>query len=809
MVEVMRVQSTVMIARAEVSGRLGSLLGLVALVAVVTTAVLAAAVGAHRSATAVDRFRAWSHANDVEYQTNGPTEAEPMLAAAQADAAVDTAGLRHLVNVWPDDGSADIAVMSDPDNVYATRIDRPRLLKGRMPSPDSPDEVMLNELAAQVTGLGLGDHIAAKSWNSNDLEALGGGSFPGFNGPHVDLVVVGIGRTADELSGTLRRTSPYAIGSAAFINAHPGIGAWPPSVDVRLRDGASHRRLDDTMSRIQAQALSIDEPPPDGFHTSFTTAGAVYLDTMRTTTDSLVVGLALFAVAAALAGGLAVGQAVARQLAGSVTSSTTLAALGLTRSQIARARSLPIALGAGVGVAVGVAGAIAASPLLPIGLVRRAEIDRGIWIDPMVLTLGAVVVVGSVSLWAFVTAHRQTRRPTPFASQRRAPLTAQIAARLDRSPSLATGVRMAGDRGRGRDAVPVRSAFVAVAIAVTGLLAAGVVAASYDELSHTPSRWGVPWSSTPDYFGDQSGDALLTQLAGDRRIDAVGDYASGNLLLDGQAVPGSSLRMLRGAMRFTRVAGRWPHSPTEVALGAATAADLKVTVGDTVTGARQVGDPVVLTVVGTVVLPADGGEYGTDKGAALTAAGLRQLSIGNVDDTPVLRFPAGADVGATERGLARDYGLDFNLFTEPRPEGAISSLADPRDIGIALAGFLAVLATIGMVHALVVSTRRRRHDLGILRALGLRGRETTRAVIVAALFLAAAGLVVGIPAGVVVGRAVWRDLVASSGAVSSPLLPWVLVAAVVPAVALITLMVSWLPARRVRSKSPAASLRVE
>ena len=317
---------------------MGSLLGVAVLVALVTGTVLTAAVGAHRSATAVDRFRSSTHANDLEYQSDNPATADQMLAAAHGDSDVEEAGLRHLVNVWPTDGSADLAIMSDPDGVYGTEVDRLHLLEGRMPADDAPNEIALNELAAQITGMHVGDHLEANTWSQDDLDALNGDEFPGFNGPHLDLVVVGIGRSADELSGTLRRTAPYAIGSPSFLAAYPTIGTWPPALEVRLRDGADREALDQTVSAVQRQATAIDAS--GGFHVAATTAADVYLDAANTATRSLVIGLLVFAAVAALAGGLAVGQAVRRQLAGSVNPSTTLAALGLTRTEIARAREL-------------------------------------------------------------------------------------------------------------------------------------------------------------------------------------------------------------------------------------------------------------------------------------------------------------------------------------------------------------------------------------------------------------------------------------------------------------------------------------
>ena len=802
--------ATSMITRAELRQRWASLLGVAVLVALVTAAVLTALVGAHRSTSAVERFRNATAANDLEYQSDGLTGATDMLAVARAQPATDQAGLRSLVNVWPADGSNDIAIMSDPEGVWADEIDRPLVLEGRMPASDAPDEVLLNELAAEVTGLGIGDHIEANTWSDDDLLALFETSnFPGFNGPTLDLEVVGIGRTADGLSGSRRRTAPYAVGSPAFLAAHPSIGVWPATVVIRLHDGAASDSLDGAISDVQLS--STEDSAPGGFRSASTKAADVYLDTANTATASLVAGLLVFAVVAALAGGLAVGQAVQRQLAGSVTPSATLSALGSTRGEIARARSWPIGASALAGVVAGVAGAVALSPLLPIGLVRRAEIDQGVWIDPVVLVLGAVAIVALVWGWALLLARRQVGAATVARSTgpRRAPFVARLAGRAGSSPALAIGLRMAGDRGRGAGAVPVRSAFVGVALAVTGLLATGVVAASYHELSAVPAHWGVPWQASPDYLGDESIDDVSAALAADDRVQDVALYLTGSLVLNGQASTGTALVPIDGSMALTRLEGRLPATPTEIALGTQTADRFGLSIGDNATAIPADGDdPVSLTVVGLAVLPATD-DYAVNVGAVLTGEGMTRFGQGDVSPTLVLDFPPDVDVSAVEEGLANDYGFDFNLFSQPQAQGAIANLAEPRDIAEAIAAFLVVLAVIGMAHVLLVSTRRRRHDLGVLRAMGLRGRQAERAVKVEALALTAAGLVVGIPTGVIVGRAVWQALTADLGAVADPQWPWLLLVVVVPVAALLALALSWWPALRVRRISPAESLRTE
>lgn len=798
-----------MIARAELRRRSSALVGLALLVAIVAFAMLTALVGARRSATAVDRFREATDAADLWYQSDGTDAADAMLRAALADRGVRNAGTRYLVNAWPIDGSPDIAIMSDPSGSYAERFDRPHVLEGRTPAPGAADEILLNESAAKITGLKVGDRLDARSFAEKDLDELGGDGFPGYNGPRLDLLVVGIGRMPDELSGNLRRTSPYAVASPGFLAAHAGIGAWPPAVGVQLRPGAAHRSLDRAMSQVQQQAWGADGP--SGFYVAATRADDIYLDAMRTATRSLVVGLLVFALAALLAGGVAIGQAVRRQLTGAVVPIAILSTLGMTRSEIARARGRPIAASAFLGAVVGAGASVAASPVLPIGLVRRAELHTGLWFDPAMLSAGVAVVTLAVWTWAFLVG-RASATSAPQRSPRRLPALTRVTAATATSPALATGIRLAGDPGRGARSIPVRSAFVGIALAVVAVVGTGVVASSFSEFASTPIRWGVPWSSSPDYSGEEAPDALLAALAADHRIDAVANYVSTSFVLDGRVTSVSALAETKGHMAFPTLTGRSPRSPTEIALGSATAEQLGVSIGDTVSATpANGGAAVLLTVVGTVVLPATDNEYAVNVGAAATPAGVERFgNEGDLSPTPVIRFAPGVDASAVERDLSRAHeGLSFNVFTEPRPSSLVSSLSDAREVAIGLAAFLVLLALLGTVHAMVLSTRRRERELGVLRALGLRGVQVRHAVMIEALVLAAAGVVVGAPLGIAVGRGVWRALVDRLGALGAAGWPVALLVIVGPATFMFAAVASWWPARQAGRRSPALSLRGE
>ena len=91
------------------------------------------------------------------------------------------------------------------------------------------------------------------------------------------------------------------------------------------------------------------------------------------------------------------------------TDAAVLEAVGTTRRQraaIAGTRAAAIAVGGAAGAVVV---AIGASPLLPVGVARRAEPDPGIRIDAGVLALGAGAIVVLVVSAAALFAWRATR----------------------------------------------------------------------------------------------------------------------------------------------------------------------------------------------------------------------------------------------------------------------------------------------------------------------------------------------------------------------------------------------------------------
>jgi putative ABC transport system permease protein len=269
-------------------------------------------------------------------------------------------------------------------------------------------------------------------------------------------------------------------------------------------------------------------------------------------------------------------------------------------------------IGAG-GAVIAVATAVALSPLTPMGLARRAELRPGVAADPAVLAPGALAVVALVAGCATVAAWRAARAPAtalgvvePVVSGRSSRVADALAA-AGLPPTAVTGVRLVLEPGRGRTAVPVRTAIIGAAAAVCALAAASVFGASLARLAATPAAYGWTWDLS---VGNFTHPAEVRRAAG--VLDAfpmVSSYratAPGPLLIDGHQVEVLIFERGRGTVPLQLLDGREPVRPDEIALGPMTMRTLGKHLGDTVAVAPI--DPGKasqrLRVVGQLVLSA-------------------------------------------------------------------------------------------------------------------------------------------------------------------------------------------------------------
>ena len=456
-----------------------------------------------------------------------------------------------------------------------------------------------------------------------------------------------------------------------------------------------------------------------------------------------------------------VGQAVARQVRLEWRDAPTLTALGMSRSSrtlTAAVRSLPLMI---VAVSVAAIVSIAMSPLGPIGVARAAETEPGVAIDWTVLAVGLPAVAVCVLLFAIVPAAASDRQRATR------PLASRSRAGRSLSPTGVAGWAMTRSRRAGD--LALGSAVIGVALASAAGIAAWTLTSSYDELAVSPGRYGVSWDVQVGNVGsveqETQTQARLSTVDG---IRAVGIKSTNTLTADPAFIFLSFSPFIGEVQPAVIVDGRPPVADNEIALGQQTMAALGVGVGDVASIPLADGETTPpFTVVGEVVLN-DGMTARPGLGALVTEAAFDELSVGTLGQSYAVWFDEGPDAAATERALLEAFPTSY---VPPHPSRQVSNLGLVSGQPAIVALTIGMLAGAALVHALVMSVRRSRRQIGVLQSLGFTRGQVTSCVAWHASLIATASLVVGVPLGIVAGRVAWRAISDTLGVSSPPALP--------------------------------------
>ena len=510
--------------------------------------------------------------------------------------------------------------------------------------------------------------------------------------------------------------------------------------------------------------------------------------------DVLTVALWVFGGVAALAGLVAITIVLSREISLTAIDQTTQSALGLTRPQrmaVGGFQGVPVALG---GAILAVLAAAAASTLFPIGVARRAELDTGLRIDGTVLALGTVAIIFGILLIAFLAALRTTRKSRPERpTLGRTATVVAAAARAGLTPVATTGVRMALEPGRGPARVPVRSAIFGAAFGILGVVAVLMFTSSLHHVETTPGQYGWTWdfAAVPD---DPSVVDAVVQTQG---LAAAAAVLTANVQLDGRPVTAWGFRSLRGTIGPEIVAGRPPNGPDEIALGAASLDELGKRIGDTVHGDGPDGSHT-FRIVGRAVFPKIDFPQPLANGAAFSDNGFAALvspsDTNNGSFYLVGRVAPGAQLAEVERRVAAIPGVAQTLG--PSVPVEVDRLRQVNWLPATLAALLAVLALVAVGHALITSVRRHRRELAVLKTLGFDRHQIRATVAWQATTIATVGLIVGIPAGVIIGSLVWRQVANGLGISTTPAIPALALVLVVPCALAAVNLIAFFPARR-------------
>jgi len=792
------------------------LLAIALLVGLAGGAVLTGWEAVRRTETAFDRMRAATDSWDLLVNPDDGTDSH--LRARDVAALPTVTEIGRVDGVLMGPGHVDAITDLDQgpltlatDGTVGYEFSRYRLLEGQMPDPDAVHDVLVTPAAADSLNVQVGDTFRQKLISGEDFEAVAGvtvvddlvAAYNAANfGQPVDLTVAGIGVPIDELVVDESFGDGSVVVTPAFWAHYDEPSAGFFGYAVRLRGGASVDEF-----RRAVEALVPDET------VAFQTADAIAEQVGRAV-DPEASAVRVFTAIAALVALVIVGQAVSRRLQLDAVIDPPLRALGLTRPQRVILGVGRIGVAATLGAVAAVVIAVLASPIGPIGVVRPAEPDPGIRVDPWVLVVGFVAIVlatTAVSVWPAMRVARARRR-----ERVRPGLVASLLVRWGVRPPAVMGARFALEPGP--TAVPTGSTLVGASTSVVLVAATITFAGCLDHFVASPDLYGTTWNKvvvvdSASEVVPRNYTAVLAQLEDDPRVEAYSMVVPGQVSLDGHSIPAFALGDSSRPLHPTVLEGRPPAAEDEVVLGTKTMRDLALGVGDAVPVTSVDGTEGTLTVVGRGVFPVIAAYPGSDKttlgeGAALTQPGLRRWSPRFSPEGIATRVSDDVDVA----GVVADIDIPPSEYTDIQPVGRpsdVASLERVRSTPLILSALLAALIAVTVAHALGAAVRARRRELAVLRTFGFTRRQVVTAVGTQASLIALVALVVGIPIGVAFGRLAWSSIVDRLGAVVDLVTPVLALFLAALAVLAVANLVGLVPGLRAARSHPADTLRTE
>lgn len=814
--------------RTDLRNRWRAVAGAVLLMAVTVALVMASAAGARRTETAFDRFLGETRAAELFVSAGGEGfDYSTLYAIDGVERVAPLVGVELYPAVVAE--PYDVINIGSVDGTFGTEVERPKVLEGRLPDFDSDDEIFVSRRYAADFGVGAGDRmalVAETEPGAVERSMAGDSSIATF-----DVEIAGVGVfTSDLVPATELDANPTALVvpklTERILDASLGITGFDGAA-ITIADGTS---VDQVLAA--AAAIADEQGMP-----LFTIENAGTHATVRRALGPQATALWVFAAIVAVAGALLIGHVITRHVALVSDRFVSLRAIGVGRRKLVALTAIESLLLALVAYAIAVPMAVVASALFPIGTAGVAEPDPGVAVNVAIMGSAGLVfitVTCTVGVLAAVRLLHRTDRRTGH----RASMIASVASSLGAGPAAVIGLRRAFEAGRDRVSVPVRSGIAGAVVAVTAVVAAATFASGLDALVSEPDRYGQSWSMAFDaQFGPAPSGDLVERYRDDPRVEAMAGIVYGELSIAGQPVAAVGFDPLVGELAPVVVAGRAP-TDDEIALGSQTMDLLGVELGDRLEVDGGAGGRS-LEIVGRAVFPKlSQGSFnvlglGTGAVASTTVfanpyerayleegAAAGDLPPGmEVDDFLVDGQSHNAVLFRVAEGhegdLAAELGahplLDYDfatVFVDQRP-AAISTYTEIQGTPGVLAAIMAVMGGALVVHVLVTAVRRRRVEVGVCRAMGMRGRDVAAIVGWQATAVAVTALVVGLPLGLAGGRMAWRLFAEELGVPESHTFPWTWVALVAVATLALTNTVGAYPAWRAQRLSTASALRVE
>ena len=666
-------------------------------------------------------------------------------------------------------------------------------------NPKAVNEVTVGEGLANRLHVRVGDSLLAESYTPEQISSiLGGAADVGPRaGPVLHLHVVGIVRRPLDL-GETGAPGGLLVLTPGFGRAYAGqIGVFGTRVRIRTENGTSDvARVTRGSRRVLGQSLFIAQ------------GLAPASQSARNAIDVVSRALWLAGAVIAFAGLVSIAIVLSREIATLSDVLRQLRELGSTRFEVVAAATASTAVIAILGAPLAVAGAFALSPLFPVGVARRADPNVGLHVDWTVAGVSALVLALTILGIGLVAAVRQTRT---FADERyvRASTLADGAAAAGLRPTFTNGLRLAVDRGRGRAALPVRSATAAAVLAVLGVTAMVVLTSNLAQLISEPTRYGAVWDlAVQDITPNTPCGADDYGLSNQNSISAVTEVCVQNVVLDGRPTTAMAYTDLTGPpIRPAIIAGRAPRNRHEVALGRTTLRALHKHIGDTIT-AKVRAHTLTYQIVGRAAFPTLRRTQLLADGVAFTGGGYAPL----FDQNLFTRYFVARIANSANHRAVRRHVDAIPQLSPPTPAtipAEIDRLHQIDWIPVALTVLMTSFAALALGHQLVTTVQRRRRDLALLKTSGFVHRQVRATIAWQSTTLAALGLVIGLPLGILAGAAIWQAIAHSLGIAPETTVPISAVALIVVGTVVIANLLALWPAHRAARVSPAAALRGE
>ena len=827
------------------------LLAIVLLLGLVGGLAMASIAGARRTQSSYSTFLASTNPSDLTVSAGSPNSSASSGSRELTTKIAHLAGVKRVrdlvaptvIPLGPN--GAPRVQLADVLQVYGSldgelfKQDRMTTVQGRKANPNQADEIVMTASAAQILGVHVGQLVPLGFYTNAQTE------LPGFGTPGVDpslrvqAKLVGIVVLNNQVvQDDVDRAYGFVVLTPALIRevaAISSVAATPVLYGLQLDHGGRD------VSAVE-QAFIRALPANSAYEIHVTSRVVAQVD-LAIKPESVALGV-FGAIAALVALVLGV-QGISRQLRLDDDDRRILRALGATQLASAGDGLIGVFGAVLLGSLLAAVVAVGLSPLAPLGPVRPVYPNPGIAFDWTVLGVGLAVLVGGLGLAAGSISYRGAPDRTSRIRQvlTKSSRAARGAEAVGMPVASVVGVRFALEPGRGRTAVPVRSALLGTVLDVGLLVGTLTFASGLHTLVSSPALYGWNWS----YMLNPSDDVppqALELLDHDPDVAAWSGYSGyASVEIEGQNIP-ILLSNLRPKVAPPILSGHEIDANDQIVLGAATMALLHKHVGDTVTvtyGAPQDAPvyvpPTRLKIVGTATFPAVGSSSfiadhtsmgtGVLISTGIEPAAFKQALLSpdanlNGPELVFVRLRSGVSATAGRANLERIANAANKVFAaDPNAAGNAvtvqgvlrpAQIVNYRSIGstpVILAAGLAVGAIIALALTLVASVRHRRRDLALLKALGFTPRQLTAIIAWQSTVTAVVGVIVGVPLGIVIGRQLWTVFARNINAVPDPTVPAVTVILVALGALVFANVVATIPGRIAARTPTALVLRAE